>query len=80
MGCSPLVLLQGLNGSNAKKAVIFFCACWHAPSMQMAEAWEELIALNRGKGIEFLAVEAEAAPNACKRLVTREALNQAIII
>ncbi len=64
---SPLVFSQGLATSNATKAAIFFCASWHEPSMQMAEGWGELIALHRGKGITFLAVEAEAAPNACER-------------
>ncbi len=61
------VLLQGLAGSNVKKAAVFFCASWYEPSMQMAEAWGELSILHRGKDIVFLTVEAETAPNACER-------------
>ncbi len=61
------VSLQGLAGSTVKKSAIFFCASWYEPSMQIAEAWGELIILHRGKDIVFLAVEAETAPNACER-------------
>ncbi len=61
------VLLQGLAGANVKKAAIFFCASWHEPSMQMAEAWGELITLHLRKDIVFLTAEAETAPKACER-------------